>query len=391
MRILQMHNHHASKGGAMEVLAHERNLLIGSGHDVDQVTVVAAEQSGLSSARLGAKAVWNREVAKELDDKISQFSPDVIHVHTPFPVMSPAVFRTAARRGVPALTTLHSFRYSCVAGTCWRDGHVCEDCVGKTLKLPGIRHRCYHNSIGGSAALTAGLILHTTLGTFHRDVARYLTLTEFSRRLLVRDGYPADRIVVKPNSVPDPGVGSTPAGEPYIVFAGRLIEIKGIRTMLHAWEQVRGGLRLRIAGDGELRHLVEQHAASDDSIDFLGWRSEEEVQDLMAGAVAVLLPSEWYEGLPLVILRSLAVGTPVIVSDLENFAADVVGDGTGWSFPVQNSDALASILQHVADDPTRAYGLRDAARNSYEARYSPTVDLARLEAVYEAVLAERQG
>jgi glycosyltransferase involved in cell wall biosynthesis len=81
----------------------------------------------------------------------------------------------------------------------------------------------------------------------------------------------------------------------------------------------------------------------------------------------------------------------VIVSDLENFAADVVGDGTGWSFPVQNSDALARILQHVADDPTRAYGLRDAARNSYEARYSPTVDLARLEAVYEAVLAERQG
>ncbi len=126
-------------------------------------------------------------------------------MHTPFPLMSPAVFRAARAAGVPAVTTLHSYRYSCVVGTCVRDGAICEDCVGSKTKLAGVRHACYHDSRPATAALTLSLGLHRAIGTFDHCVSRYLTLTEFSRQLLIRDGFPADKIVVKPNSVPDPG------------------------------------------------------------------------------------------------------------------------------------------------------------------------------------------
>ena len=256
MRILQLHNHHASLGGAMEVLAHEAELLFEGGHAVTQYTLPPAEEMGLSSIRAGAKAVWNREAAAEVERRIDDFKPDVVHVHTPFPLMSPAVFRAAHGRGVPAVTTLHSYRYSCVAGTCHRDGRICEDCIGKKLKLPGVRHRCYHRSVGASGALTLGLAVHRAAGTFHRCVSRYLALTEFSRRLLIRDGFPADRIVVKPNSVPDPGF--TPQArtdERRPVFAGRLIGIKGVRTLLDACPKVPAGMKLVIAGAGELRSM----------------------------------------------------------------------------------------------------------------------------------------
>jgi len=115
--------------------------------------------------------------------------------------------------------------------------------------------------VGASGALTLGLAVHRAAGTFHRCVSRYLALTEFSRRLLIRDGFPADRIVVKPNSVPDPGF--TPQArtdERRLVFAGRLIGIKGVRTLLDAWPKVPAGMKLVIAGDGELRSLVEDRA-----------------------------------------------------------------------------------------------------------------------------------
>src|SRR4051794_12040624 len=146
VRVLQLHNHHAAKGGAMEVLAHERELLTAAGHEVDQYTVSAAEELGLSPLRAGAKAVWNKEAAADVSRRIRDFGPDVVHVHTPFPLMSPSVLRAARAAGVPAVTTLHSYRYSCVAGTCVRDGHICEDCVGKRLKLPGVVHKCYHDN-----------------------------------------------------------------------------------------------------------------------------------------------------------------------------------------------------------------------------------------------------
>jgi len=318
-----------------------------------------------------------------------------VHVHTPFPLLSPAVFRTAKAMGVPTVATLHSYRYSCIAATCFRDGGVCEDCVGKRVKLPGLVHRCYHDSVGASAALTLSLAVHRGVGTFHRSVDRFLALTGFSRQLLIRDGIPAEKVAVKPNSVPDPGIGggvgtSGSAGERYVAFAGRLMDIKGVRTMLDAWARVDSGdLQLRIAGDGPLRELVEQRCGQDPSIRFLGWLSEDDVFALMRQAQAVLVPSLWYEGLPLVMLRSMAVGTPVIVSDLDNISAELVEDDAGQAFRTGDPVALAEALTSVNDHRDQWQHRQHAARRAYERRYSPTVDVTRLEAVYHDVGAGR--
>jgi glycosyltransferase involved in cell wall biosynthesis len=360
-------------------------------HDVREYTVAATEDLGLSAVQAGAKAVWNLEAARDVGRLVDDFDPDVVHVHTPFPLMSPAVFRAAHRRGVPTLTTLHSYRYSCIAGTCVRDDRICEDCVGSRTKLPGLRHRCYHDSYGASAALTLSLAAHRAGGTFHRHVDRYLTLTDFSRRLLIRDGFPADKIQVKPNSVPDPGFRQDAATERTVVFAGRLIDIKGVRTLLDAWRTVPPGMKLVIAGDGSLRPFVEERAAQDPSIDFLGWVEEDEVTRLMGSAELVVVPSEWYEGLPLVILRSLAVGTPVLAADLENFSEDVVADGVGWTFRVGDVASCAAELTKRISHPGAAKAMRPVARKSYERRYSPAVDVKRLEAVYRDVISQRRG
>ena len=387
MKVLQLHNHHQSLGGAMEVLAHEALLLTDGGHQVRTYALPAAQELGLGPLRAGMKAVWNVEACREVETQIRDFRPDVVHVHTPFPLLSPAVFRTAKGLGVPTLTTLHSYRYSCIAGTCHRDGAVCEDCVGKRLKLPGLRHRCYHDSAGASAALTISLALHRQLGTFHQAVDRFLTLTSFSRDLLIRDGIPADKIVVKPNSVPDPGpVTARGPSQRYVTFAGRLMDIKGVRTMLDAWQRAdHGDLHLRIAGDGPLRPLVEERCAADPSMSFLGWVGEAEVFDLMGGAEAVLVPSEWYEGLPLVLLRSLAVGTPVIASDLDNISAELLDDDAGAAFGVGDPVALAAVLTGLAKHPEQWQRRRASARRSYDRRYSPPADLRMLEAVYVGV------
>ncbi len=391
MRVLQLHNHHQSLGGAMEVLAHEAGLLAGAGHEVRQYTLPATEELGLGPVRAGLKAVWNVEACKDVDRLIGQFRPDIVHVHTPFPLLSPAVFRTAHKRGVPAVTTLHSYRYTCIAAICHRDGKVCEDCVGSRLKLSGVRHRCYHDSFGASAALTAGLVLHRSIGTLDRAVTRYLALTDFSRELLIRDGIPPDRVVVKPNSVPDPGVATGDRSTaPYVAFAGRLMDIKGVETMLDAWQRCdHGDLRLRIVGDGPQRGLVEERARQDPSLSFEGWIDEADVFELMGRARAVLVPSEWYEGGgPLVTLRSLAVGTPVVISDLENISAWVREDDSGVAFEPGSADALAAVLSSVAADPGGWDDRRARARASYEKRYSPTVDLPRIERIYADAIAD---
>lgn len=386
MRILQLHNHHRSKGGAMEVLGHEAALLQNAGHSVEQYTLPATEELRLSSLRAGIKAIWNVDACAHVERAIRTFRPDVVHVHTPFPLMSPAVFRTASRLGIPTVATLHSYRYSCIAATCYRKEAPCEDCVGKRLKLSGLKHRCYHDSLGASAALTTSLALHRAVGTFHQSIDRFLALTEFSKRLLVRDGIPESKISVKPNSVSDPGdlVRCHPP-QRYVAFAGRLIDVKGVHTLLDAWSHTDGDVMLKIAGDGLLRRLVEERAASDPSVEYLGWLDEKAVVRLMAGAECVVVPSEWYEGLPLVILKSLSVGTPVLASNLENISLELLRDGAGWSFEVGNECSLAAILNELIAIPGVLPGVRERARSSYLRRYSPAVDLRRLEEIYRDV------
>lgn len=389
LRILQLHNEHSTAGGATDVLEHERWLLTEAGHHVDQLLLPAADSLGLSPVRAGAKAVWNREAAAETTRLIRELRPDVVHVHTPFPLMSPAVFRAAKREGVPTVATLHSFRYACVEATCFRDGHICEDCVGRTVKWPAVRHRCYHGSVAGSSALALSLLVHRVAGTFDDCVDRYLALTGFARDLMIRDGFPAEKIGVKPNSVPDPVASLLPDhAAPYFFFAARLVTVKGVATLLEAWRQVADpGLRLIVAGDGELAGDVRAAVAADPRIEWRGWLGQDEVTALMAGAVATVVPSEWYEaGAPLTLIRSLSVGTTVVASDLANISAELVEDGAGTTFRVGDAGSLAQALVSVWQDRSVAAEVSQRCRESFAARYSPAVGLQRLVSEYHRVI-----
>jgi glycosyltransferase involved in cell wall biosynthesis len=389
MRVLQVHNRHEDVGGADAVITAERDQLVGAGHEVHQLLYGPASQTGLSSVKMGMAAVWNTEAVRLVDQTVASFAPDVMHVHTPFPLLSPAIFRAAS--DTPKVTTAHSFRYSCIAGTCQRAGVPCEDCVGTTLKLPGLRHRCYHTSLAGSLVLTASLVGHRAVGTFDRHVDRFITLTDFARGLLVRDGIPAEKVTVKPNAVPDQGQPVAAVGrEPYGLFVGRLVAEKGVATLLEAWQGV--DLDLKVAGDGPLRGEVERAAASNPRISVLGWLPESEVLALQARATVTVVPSEWYEaGPPLVLLQALASGTPVIASDLENICSTLVEHVAGWTFTTRSPASLRKTVRLAAAGfgSTEWSSRSTKARELYLRDHTPTASLDALESVYDDVLVAR--
>lgn len=163
--------------------------------------------------------------------------------------------RTAHRHGVPVVQTVHNYRQVCSSGIYFRDGVICQDCKGRALGVPAIKHRCYRDSAAQSALMATTLAVHR--GTW-RSVDRYVALTSAIADHLRDYGIPDERIVVKPNSVPDPG-RPTPLGDGFLYMA-RLSPEKGVDLLLDAWRRHPVGAlgTLRIAGDGELRPLVRQ-------------------------------------------------------------------------------------------------------------------------------------
>ncbi len=199
---------------------------------------------------------------------------------------------------------------------------------------------------------------------------------------------PAERTLVKPNHVPDPGVRRTGPGA-HVLYLGRLAEEKGVRLLMSAWDRLaaRGGAGcpLVVAGAGPLQHEVEAWAAGRDDVDYRGLQSRSASAELMANAVAVVVPSTWMETFGLVAVEAMAAGVPAVVA-AHGGLADLVEDGvTGFHHRPSDAESLADSLRRVLPvDRNQKMGA--AARRRYEQDFTPAEALRALLDGYRSAL-----
>jgi glycosyltransferase involved in cell wall biosynthesis len=341
----------------------------------------------LDKALLPISPIYARAARRDLAEVLREHRPDVLHLHNPYPLISPWVVRTAHAHGVPVVHTVHNYRQVCSSGIYFRDGHVCTDCQGRAFGLPAVVHACYRDSRAQSALMATALAVHRPTW---RSVDRFIALTSQIEEHLRGYGIPAERITVKPNSSPDPGPPPGPGTG--FLFAGRLSAEKGLALLLSAWQRHPVGTlgELRIVGDGPLRGVAEAAAAARADVTFLGSVEHSRVRDELRAAAVFLAPSTWHDVLPTVIIEALANGRPVLGTDLGGIPY-LVGAGSaapaGWTVPA-TVDAFAAALPVARD---AAASLMEAARERYLATFHPDVVLDQLLAVYAAVSRSRSA
>jgi glycosyltransferase involved in cell wall biosynthesis len=381
MRLLLLHNHYQQPGGEDQVFAAEGELFEAYGHRVLRYTVHNDQVAKMSRSSMARATIWNRAVYSELRALIRKEQPQVAHFHNTFPLISPAAYYAARAEGVPIVQTLHNYRLLCPNALFFREGRVCEDCLGKTFPWPGIVHACYRESRPASGTVAAMLTTHRALGTWKKAVDLYIALTDFAREKLIEGGLPSEKIVVKPNFVhPDPGAGDGRGG--YFLFVGRLSSEKGVDTLLAATEHMGKGVRLKIVGDGPLVPLVTK-AARRDKVEWLGRQPKERVIAMMKEARALIFPSLWYEGFPMVIAEAYAVGLPVIASDLGSMSSLVEHGRTGLRFRPGDPKDLAAQVEWAMTHPDEISRMRRETRARFEADYSAERNYEFLLEIYE--------
>ncbi|WBB78416.1 glycosyltransferase [Micromonospora sp. WMMD882] len=384
MRIVVAHNRYrqAQPSGENTIVDAEIAQLTAAGVEVlpflrssDEIPAM----SGAAKALLPISPIYAPRAQQDLGRLLTEHRPDVLHLHNPYPLLSPWVVRTAHRHGVPVVQTVHNYRQVCSSGVYFRDGAICQDCKGRTLGVPAIRNRCYRGSTVQSALMATTLAVHRPTW---RSVDRFVALTSQIAAHLREYGIPADRIVVKPNGIPDPG-RPAPLGEGFC-YLGRLSPEKGLGLLLDAWRRHPDGALgpLRIAGDGELRHLAEAATAERADVTYLGSVDRDGVRAVMAASAVVIAASMWHDVLPTVVIEAMANGRPVLGTDLGGIpylvGADDPAGAVGWVVPADPA-AMAAALPVAA---AGAAGLSAAARLRYEGAFHPDVVTKRLIDVY---------
>ena len=392
MKILLVHNFYGSTApsGESQVFEVEKGLLQSRGHVLAEFTRHSDEirGQGLWGAIKGAAATpWNPWAARAIRQVVARFRPDIVHVHNTFPLISPAIFHALAGTGVARVLTLHNYRLFCPAAIPMRAGNVCTDCLDRRSVLPALQHGCYRHSRLATVPLALNVALHRAAGTWTKQVDAFIALTEFQRQRVADAGLPADRVHVKPNFYPgNPVVVPWTQRQPYVVFAGRLTAEKGVSTLVRAWQQWGPNApELRILGEGELRGELERMAAGL-PVRFLGQLSAVEAQQQIAEASLLVLPSECFEGFPMVVREAFAFGTPAAVSDLGPLPSIVRNGESGVVFKAGNPASLLQELRKAWRTPGLLVQLGHGARAAFEANYTEDANYRMMMMIYEKAM-----
>lgn len=305
---------------------------------------------------------------------------DLMHVHWPIPH---ALFGMAARRAaeIPFISSFYSVEIT------WIRRRF-------PVFLPFLRH-----IVKTSDAVTA-------ISSSTEAMVRELHDRPVARIPFGATVEPAGATVEPSGATAAPAEGASPPTTPEnntfdVLFAGRLVERKGVRYLLDALASMEAdeGVRLHVVGDGPARAALEERARSlelGERAIFHGFVTKEALANRFAECGVFVLPAVVdakgdVEGLGVVLIEALSYGKPVIASAAGGIV-DIVKDGkTGWLVPPGDAAALAGAIRDCMRSPDRARALAEAGRAHVKREFGWPEVIRRLKALYADVAGRDQG
>jgi glycosyltransferase involved in cell wall biosynthesis len=337
---------------------------------------------GLSAVSTAARMIWSPSSKHGLEKALQRFRPDVVHCHNTYHQLSPAILRAIHAAGIPSVMTLHDYKLACPSYQMLDHGELCDRCVtGGTWHAA--KQRCKDGSLLASSLLSLESGIHRLTGAYD-SVGVFISPSRFLADVMLRSGVAGARIKVINHFVDEldgPVADGTADG---FVFAGRLAPEKGVDTLIEAVALLPQGTRLAIAGDGPARASLEQlaHERAPSRVEFLGRLDAGRLRELVAGSIASVVPSRWYENQPMTILESFTAAVPVVASDLGGIPELVRNEKDGLLAPPNDPAALARTMSRLVDDRAWAHRMGVQARSRMMEKFNAKAHLDALTDLY---------
>ncbi len=412
MKVLQINNYNYLKGGSEKVYQVTIELLQANGHQVryfstydslneDLCPGTAAEivpwrnRDGFAGKLKGVKDfIYNSEVARQLDDLIKEFHPDVAHLHIFYGNLSNAVIDVLRKNNIPIVQSVHEYRLLCPAYTCLNPQlQICESCAGRSFAFDCVKKGCVKSNKAISLIAALECFVRDRFCCYQNNVDAFIMVSKFIENLHIKY-FPEiqkkchqiynsiDYSKYKKYQIPFEKKSR------FFLYLGRLSHEKGIKTLIEVFSK-NPSLSLKIAGTGplesELKSFVDRLCLT--NVDFLGFLSGDDLYNTIAESYYVITPSEWYENNPLSIIESLALGTPVIGSNIGGIPELIIDGHNGFLHEPKQVSSLEEVLQKALEQSNEGYVM--LSRNSMkmaEEMFDNSVYYKKLIDVYTNVI-----
>ena len=278
-------------------------------------------------------------------------------LHNYIPVVSGGVFHEAKRQQVPILQYIHNFRPFSVSSYLWA-GRRLDPAHWPANYAREIAYGAWQDSRLKTAFLASFLAtLHLTRQ--FRAIKAWVAVSKFMREKFIAAGVAPESIFQLYNpwsthcTEPD-----SPEGD-YYLFLGRLMEEKGAKVVVNAWNLLRRlqpdkPPRLIIGGDGPLTDWVKAAAAENPLIESRGHVSGQAKDELIRHSRGSIVPSIWWDPLPYVCYEAYDFGKPVLAATSGGLTELVQHGRTGFHHTPGDAEQLArQVLELDAHPETR--------------------------------------
>lgn len=384
MRILHVNKFLYRRGGAESYMLDVADLQRRAGHEVelwgmnhpDNLRPLALEDTfpthvelepppaGLGGINAVARMIWSPGSRRGFESALRTYDPDVVHCHNIYHQLSPSILAPLRTAGVPCVMTLHDYKLACPSYQMLNHGRLCQLCVtGGTWHAA--RERCKGDSLAASATLAVESGIHRITHAY-APVDVFISPSRFLADVMRRSGVESERLRVVSHFVESQDIPQSTEQGTGFLFAGRLSPEKGIDTLITALSLTPPHIRLDIAGEGPVRPDLERLAVElvPDRVTFHGRLGAGPLRELLAGSLASVVPSRWYENQPMTILESFAAAVPVVATNLGGMPEMVRDEVDGLIVPHEEPGALALALRRLDQDRklTHQMGLHAQAR-----------------------------
>jgi glycosyltransferase involved in cell wall biosynthesis len=314
---------------------------------------------GLHNLTYPFKIIYSKEAKRKIQEVLRDFKPDVVHLNNINYQLTPSIIDGIKEMNIPMVQTLHDPQLVCPNHMMFIPGkkEVCDKCVEHSA-IHCLLNKCIHDSAVKSVF---GAIEGTTYK--HRDtyekIDKLICPSEFIERNTLRDKRFQGKTIMLRNFVTIKEVPNVEK-EDYVLYFGRLSDEKGIDLIIEAAKKLPE-VKFVMAGGGP----KEADISPIENIEYVGFKSGDDLAELITRARVAVFPSILNENSPLSVLESISFGTPVIGSLLGGIPELIENGKTGLIMEHLTPADLAEKIQRVMSDDKLASEL---SKNCLEAR-----------------------
>lgn len=351
-----------------------------------------------------SRMFYSFEAKRKMKKLISDTKPDIVYIVQMHNKISPSIVYAAKEMKIPVVHRISDFQYMCPNALFYNDKTgVCEECL-KGNRYSCVRYRCVLNSSVYSGIKMLAKWFHDVIKV-HKDIDAFVVPSEFTLKKLSEYGISQSKL----NHVPtffnlkesNPNVDY----KPFVLYVGRIEKQKGLMTLVKAFEELPYDLKIiGFSNDGyedDLKNYLGKPKMDDSkstlsdaygkngNIFFLGRKNFEEIIPYLKSCLCTVVPSEWYDNFPNVVLESYAYKKAVIATDFGSLQYMVETDVTGLKFKYADIDDLRLKIAYMMNHPEEAKCMGENGYKLIETKYSADIHYQTLMNLFRKVLLKK--